>query len=176
MWLTGNNTITCSLCSVRFTLTWTMWLQDIFESMGKKFWESDPSIWDSINNTGLRYALGLVIADMSAEPANWVMSSCRLAVAHLLCFELRGHSTVAGINNKMPEWRETWQRFAVKFLLLKLGREKLYDLPSFLLQQRPLFFLCLRLPDDGSTRSGNDSHHFIYGRSAVYLQCAIWCW
>ncbi|XP_042354458.1 dehydrogenase/reductase SDR family member 1 [Plectropomus leopardus] len=29
-------------------------VQDIFENMGKKFWETDPSIWDSINNTGLR--------------------------------------------------------------------------------------------------------------------------
>ncbi|KAM4556979.1 dehydrogenase/reductase SDR family member 1-like [Fundulus diaphanus] len=27
---------------------------DIFENMGKKFWETDPSLWDSINNTGLR--------------------------------------------------------------------------------------------------------------------------
>ncbi|KAM9719295.1 dehydrogenase/reductase SDR family member 1 [Menidia menidia] len=27
---------------------------DIFENMGKKFWEIDPSIWDSINNAGLR--------------------------------------------------------------------------------------------------------------------------
>ncbi|XP_046884107.1 dehydrogenase/reductase SDR family member 1 [Hypomesus transpacificus] len=26
----------------------------IFENMGKKFWETDPSIWDTINNTGLR--------------------------------------------------------------------------------------------------------------------------
>ncbi|XP_028986564.1 dehydrogenase/reductase SDR family member 1 [Betta splendens] len=29
-------------------------VQDIFDNMGKKFWETDPSIWDSINNTGLR--------------------------------------------------------------------------------------------------------------------------
>ncbi|XP_047445141.1 dehydrogenase/reductase SDR family member 1 [Mugil cephalus] len=29
-------------------------VQAIFENMGKKFWEIDPSIWDSINNTGLR--------------------------------------------------------------------------------------------------------------------------
>ncbi|XP_022052871.1 dehydrogenase/reductase SDR family member 1 [Acanthochromis polyacanthus] len=29
-------------------------VQDIFENMGKKFWETDPSIWDSINNAGLR--------------------------------------------------------------------------------------------------------------------------
>lgn len=29
-------------------------VQAIFESMGKKFWETDPTIWDSINNTGLR--------------------------------------------------------------------------------------------------------------------------
>ncbi|XP_034411894.1 dehydrogenase/reductase SDR family member 1-like isoform X2 [Cyclopterus lumpus] len=29
-------------------------VQAIFENMGKKFWETDPSIWDSINNTGLR--------------------------------------------------------------------------------------------------------------------------
>ncbi|KAL3054748.1 hypothetical protein OYC64_017643 [Pagothenia borchgrevinki] len=26
----------------------------IFRNMGKKFWETDPTIWDSINNTGLR--------------------------------------------------------------------------------------------------------------------------
>lgn len=26
----------------------------IFGNMGKKFWETDPTIWDSINNTGLR--------------------------------------------------------------------------------------------------------------------------
>uniref|UniRef100_A0AAY4B4Q8 Dehydrogenase/reductase (SDR family) member 1 n=1 Tax=Denticeps clupeoides TaxID=299321 RepID=A0AAY4B4Q8_9TELE len=26
----------------------------IFENMGKKFWEADPSLWDAINNTGLR--------------------------------------------------------------------------------------------------------------------------
>ncbi|TKS80281.1 Dehydrogenase/reductase SDR family member 1 [Collichthys lucidus] len=29
-------------------------VQDIFNNTGKKFWETDPSIWDSINNTGLR--------------------------------------------------------------------------------------------------------------------------
>ncbi|XP_054452255.1 dehydrogenase/reductase SDR family member 1 [Anoplopoma fimbria] len=29
-------------------------VQAIFENMGRKFWETDPSIWDSINNTGLR--------------------------------------------------------------------------------------------------------------------------
>lgn len=29
-------------------------VQGIFDGMGTKFWESDPSIWDSINNTGLR--------------------------------------------------------------------------------------------------------------------------
>uniref|UniRef100_UPI0037E77DBB dehydrogenase/reductase SDR family member 1 n=1 Tax=Semicossyphus pulcher TaxID=241346 RepID=UPI0037E77DBB len=29
-------------------------VQDIFDNMGIKFWETDPSIWDSINNTGLR--------------------------------------------------------------------------------------------------------------------------
>uniref|UniRef100_A0A1A7YBC6 Dehydrogenase/reductase (SDR family) member 1 n=1 Tax=Iconisemion striatum TaxID=60296 RepID=A0A1A7YBC6_9TELE len=29
-------------------------VQEIFENTGKKFWEMDPSIWDSINNTGLR--------------------------------------------------------------------------------------------------------------------------
>ncbi|XP_040027231.1 dehydrogenase/reductase SDR family member 1 [Gasterosteus aculeatus] len=29
-------------------------VQAIFENMGVKFWEMDPSIWDSINNTGLR--------------------------------------------------------------------------------------------------------------------------
>uniref|UniRef100_A0A8D3ATU2 Dehydrogenase/reductase (SDR family) member 1 n=1 Tax=Scophthalmus maximus TaxID=52904 RepID=A0A8D3ATU2_SCOMX len=44
-------------------------VQAIFESMGKKFWETDPSIWDSINNTGLRghyffsvYASRLMVA------------------------------------------------------------------------------------------------------------------
>ncbi|TNN53595.1 Dehydrogenase/reductase SDR family member 1 [Liparis tanakae] len=29
-------------------------VQAIFDNMGNKFWETDPSIWDSINNTGLR--------------------------------------------------------------------------------------------------------------------------
>ncbi|XP_013859974.1 dehydrogenase/reductase SDR family member 1 [Austrofundulus limnaeus] len=29
-------------------------VQDIFDNLGKKFWETDPSVWDSINNTGLR--------------------------------------------------------------------------------------------------------------------------
>ncbi|KAM4551049.1 dehydrogenase/reductase SDR family member 1 [Odontesthes bonariensis] len=29
-------------------------VQAIFENMGRKFWEVDPSMWDSINNTGLR--------------------------------------------------------------------------------------------------------------------------
>ncbi|KAJ8336569.1 hypothetical protein SKAU_G00377890 [Synaphobranchus kaupii] len=29
-------------------------VQAIFENMGKKFWETDPSTWDCINNTGLR--------------------------------------------------------------------------------------------------------------------------
>lgn len=44
-------------------------VQAIFESMGKKFWETDPCIWDSINNTGLRghyffsvYASRLMVA------------------------------------------------------------------------------------------------------------------
>ncbi|XP_070829384.1 dehydrogenase/reductase SDR family member 1-like [Chaetodon trifascialis] len=43
--------------------------QDVFENMGNKFWEVDPSIWDSINNTGLRghyffsvYASRLMVA------------------------------------------------------------------------------------------------------------------
>ncbi|KAJ8272540.1 hypothetical protein GJAV_G00090400 [Gymnothorax javanicus] len=41
----------------------------IFENMGKKFWETDPSIWDCINNAGLRghyicsvYAARLMVA------------------------------------------------------------------------------------------------------------------
>ncbi|XP_061109798.1 dehydrogenase/reductase SDR family member 1 [Conger conger] len=29
-------------------------VQAIFENMGKKFWETEPSMWDCINNTGLR--------------------------------------------------------------------------------------------------------------------------
>lgn len=29
-------------------------VQEIFDNMGKKFWETEPTIWDSINNTGLR--------------------------------------------------------------------------------------------------------------------------
>ncbi|KAM6989848.1 dehydrogenase/reductase SDR family member 1 [Tautogolabrus adspersus] len=44
-------------------------VQAIFENMGKKFWETDPSVWDSINNTGLRghyifsvYASRLMVA------------------------------------------------------------------------------------------------------------------
>ncbi|XP_030629889.1 dehydrogenase/reductase SDR family member 1 [Chanos chanos] len=44
-------------------------VQAIFENMGKKFWEIDPAIWDSINNTGLRghyfcavYAARLMVA------------------------------------------------------------------------------------------------------------------
>lgn len=44
-------------------------VQAIFENMGKKFWETDPGIWDSINNTGLRghyffsvYASRLMVA------------------------------------------------------------------------------------------------------------------
>ncbi|CAK6967880.1 dehydrogenase/reductase SDR family member 1 [Scomber scombrus] len=44
-------------------------VQAIFESMGKKFWETDPSMWDTINNTGLRghyyfsvYASRLMVA------------------------------------------------------------------------------------------------------------------
>ncbi|XP_058481857.1 dehydrogenase/reductase SDR family member 1 [Solea solea] len=44
-------------------------VQIIMESMGKKFWESDPSMWDCINNTGLRghyffsvYASRLMVA------------------------------------------------------------------------------------------------------------------
>ncbi|KAJ8387638.1 hypothetical protein AAFF_G00151880 [Aldrovandia affinis] len=44
-------------------------VQEIFDNMGKKFWETDPSIWDSINNTGLRghyfcsvYAARLMVA------------------------------------------------------------------------------------------------------------------
>ncbi|CAI5642115.1 unnamed protein product [Oreochromis niloticus] len=43
--------------------------QDIFENMGKKFWETEPCIWDSINNAGLRghyffsvYAARLMVA------------------------------------------------------------------------------------------------------------------
>ncbi|XP_069567432.1 dehydrogenase/reductase SDR family member 1 [Brachyistius frenatus] len=44
-------------------------VQAIFENMGIKFWETDPSFWDSINNTGLRghyffsvYASRLMVA------------------------------------------------------------------------------------------------------------------
>ncbi|XP_036374837.1 dehydrogenase/reductase SDR family member 1 [Megalops cyprinoides] len=44
-------------------------VQAIFDNMGKKFWETDPSIWDTINNTGLRghyicsvYAARLMVA------------------------------------------------------------------------------------------------------------------
>ncbi|XP_037131936.1 dehydrogenase/reductase SDR family member 1 [Syngnathus acus] len=29
-------------------------VQTIFENQGKKFWETEPSMWDTINNTGLR--------------------------------------------------------------------------------------------------------------------------
>ncbi|XP_064201944.1 dehydrogenase/reductase SDR family member 1 [Anguilla rostrata] len=44
-------------------------VQAIFESMGKKFWEVDPSMWDCVNNVGLRghyfctvYASRLMVA------------------------------------------------------------------------------------------------------------------
>ncbi|XP_062378666.1 dehydrogenase/reductase SDR family member 1 [Sardina pilchardus] len=44
-------------------------VQVIFDNMGKKFWETDPSVWDTINNTGLRghyfctvYAARLMVA------------------------------------------------------------------------------------------------------------------
>ncbi|KAM4605666.1 dehydrogenase/reductase SDR family member 1 [Polymixia lowei] len=44
-------------------------VQTIFENTGKKFWETDPAIWDLINNTGLRghyfcsvYASRLMVA------------------------------------------------------------------------------------------------------------------
>jgi len=44
-------------------------VQVIFDNMGKKFWETDPSMWDTINNTGLRghyfctvYASRLMVA------------------------------------------------------------------------------------------------------------------
>ncbi|XP_076149866.1 dehydrogenase/reductase SDR family member 1 [Alosa pseudoharengus] len=44
-------------------------VQVLFDNMGKKFWETDPSIWDTINNTGLRghyfcsvYAARLMVA------------------------------------------------------------------------------------------------------------------
>uniref|UniRef100_A0A3Q3E6S7 Dehydrogenase/reductase (SDR family) member 1 n=1 Tax=Labrus bergylta TaxID=56723 RepID=A0A3Q3E6S7_9LABR len=44
-------------------------VQAIFENMGKKFWETEPSVWDSVNNTGLRghyifsvYASRLMVA------------------------------------------------------------------------------------------------------------------
>uniref|UniRef100_A0A3Q0RBB4 Dehydrogenase/reductase (SDR family) member 1 n=1 Tax=Amphilophus citrinellus TaxID=61819 RepID=A0A3Q0RBB4_AMPCI len=44
-------------------------VQDIFGNMGNKFWETEPSIWDSINNAGLRghyffsvYAARLMVA------------------------------------------------------------------------------------------------------------------
>uniref|UniRef100_A0A8C7YEE8 Dehydrogenase/reductase (SDR family) member 1 n=1 Tax=Oryzias sinensis TaxID=183150 RepID=A0A8C7YEE8_9TELE len=30
-------------------------VQNIFDNMEKKFWETDPGVWDSINNAGLRY-------------------------------------------------------------------------------------------------------------------------
>lgn len=32
-----------------------MGLQDIFDNMGKKFWETEPTMWDSVNDAGLRY-------------------------------------------------------------------------------------------------------------------------
>lgn len=44
-------------------------VQAIFDNMGAKFWETEPSIWDAINNTGLRghyifsvYATRLMVA------------------------------------------------------------------------------------------------------------------
>ncbi|KAI7809244.1 dehydrogenase/reductase SDR family member 1 isoform X2 [Triplophysa rosa] len=47
-------------------------VQAIFENMGNKFWEVDPGIWDTINNTGLRghyfcsvYAARMMVAQGS---------------------------------------------------------------------------------------------------------------
>ncbi|KAA0719509.1 Dehydrogenase/reductase SDR family member 1 [Triplophysa tibetana] len=47
-------------------------VQVIFENMGNKFWEVDPGIWDTINNTGLRghyfcsvYAARMMVAQGS---------------------------------------------------------------------------------------------------------------
>lgn len=44
-------------------------VHNIFENMGKTFWETDPNMWDAINNTGLRghyifsvYASRLMVA------------------------------------------------------------------------------------------------------------------
>ena len=30
-------------------------VQTIFSNIREKFWQSDPTIWDDINNVGLRY-------------------------------------------------------------------------------------------------------------------------
>lgn len=32
-------------------------VQTIFTNIREKFWQSDPTIWDDINNVGLRYKL-----------------------------------------------------------------------------------------------------------------------
>uniref|UniRef100_A0A3Q0RDH7 Dehydrogenase/reductase (SDR family) member 1 n=1 Tax=Amphilophus citrinellus TaxID=61819 RepID=A0A3Q0RDH7_AMPCI len=43
-------------------------VQDIFGNMGNKFWETEPSIWDSINNAGLRDAVPLQCLFSSSSP------------------------------------------------------------------------------------------------------------
>lgn len=60
--LSSTGTLLCLLWQL--FLNFELPSQAVFENLGKKFWEIDPSIWDSINNTGLRY-VGLYIT-MSA--------------------------------------------------------------------------------------------------------------
>lgn len=40
--------------------------------------------------------------------------------------------------------------------------------------QGPLFLLCLRCSNDGDSRPGFDSHHFLYGGTAIPFQCGLW--
>lgn len=56
--------------------------QAVFENMGKKFWETDPTIWDSINNTGLRCVFFCLV--MSDRPTESLSAKCLIISSRLI--------------------------------------------------------------------------------------------
>lgn len=81
LWKFRPCTLSCPLAIRSGPYMWEIcFFQAVFENMGKKFWETDPTIWDSINNTGLRCVFFcLVTSDRPTESLSakcLIISSC----------------------------------------------------------------------------------------------------
>lgn len=143
--------------------------QAISEYMGKPFWEQPLSMWDTVNNVGLRWKLNSKTVEMNwtckKNPSSFVIVYCEfnckcIIKDHTLCF---------------------WKVYVLHTnMVLKLNSSFVFCVSStnlytfiFIIVQKPLYVHSLCCKNDGSEKKWSDCEHIVCWRSGLSLQCGL---